>query len=125
MNRIEPPRKLKLSILSSIVEEERHRAKRLLMIFAPASLLSLISIIFSIQYVLKAFYQSGFYTYFSLLLSDPDVVLTYWKEFAMSLVDTIPFMWITVSLISIALFLICLRMFSNSIRNNFSPSFSN
>lgn len=125
MDRIEPPKRLKLSILASIVEEERRRVKRLLVIFAPASLLSLIGIIFSIQYVLKAFYQSDFYTYFSLLLSDPDVVLTYWKEFAMSLIDTIPFMWITVSLISIALFLICLRMFSNSIRNNFSPSFSN
>lgn len=125
MNKIEPPARLRTNILMRIGQEERHRAKIFLSVFAPIVLLSIVGSVLSLRYVLEGFYQSSFYSYFSLLLSDPDIVFMYWREFALSLTDTIPFTGITLSLIAIAIFLVSLKSLVNNLRGGFNLKFIN
>ena len=125
MNKINPPNTLMKNILLGIGREERRRARLFLFVSVTAVPLSVLGIVFSIQYMLQGFYQSSFHSYFSLLLSDPDIVLTYWREFALSLADSIPFAGMTISLITIAVLLVSIRIFANNLRNGLSRSFGN
>ena len=125
IDKVEPPKRLYENILMRIGQEECRRAKVFLFASAPIVLLSTVGIIFSVQYMMQGFYQSSFYSYFSLLLSDPDIVLTYWREFALSLTETIPFMGITLSLIAIVALLVSARIFAINVRKGLSPAFSN
>ena len=123
-DKIDPPAKLRTNILISIGREERRRTRVFLSVFAAAVPLSILGIVFSIQYMFQGFYQSSFYSYFTLLLSDPDIVLTYWKDFSLSIAESVPFMGITVSLVTIILLLISIRVIANNLRNGVSRSFS-
>ena len=125
MNEIDPPDTLRKSILLAIGREERRRARLFLIVSITAVPLSVLGIVFSIQYMVQGFYQSSFHNYFSLLLSDPDIVLTYWREFALSLADSIPFAGMTISLITIAALLISIRIFASNLRNGLGHSFGN
>jgi hypothetical protein len=124
-DKVEPPERLYGNVLMRIGQEERRRAKMFLFLSAQIALSSAFGIVFSVQYMLQGFYQSSFHTYFSLLLSDPDIVSTYWKEFTLSLADTIPFIGITISLITIAMLLVSVRVFVNNMRKGFSPALGN
>lgn len=123
MDKIDPPAKLRANILVRIGQEERRRARVSLSVFATVVPFSILGVVFSIQYMLEGFYQSGFYSYFSLLLSDPDVVLAYWGDFSLSIVESAPFMGITLSLITIVVLLMSIRIIANNLQNGVSRSF--
>jgi len=124
IDKIDPPTKLRANILMRIGREERRRARVFLLVFATVVPFSILGIVFSTQYMLQGFYQSSFYSYFSLLLSDPDIVLAYWKDFSLSIAESVPFMGITLSLITIVALLISIRIIANNLRNGVSRSFS-
>ena len=114
---------LRTHILARIGEEERRRAK----IFLAASMatlsLSIVGVVYSVRYMLQGLYQSSFYSYFSLLFSDPDVVLAYWREFAFSLAESLPLLGVTASLITVAVLLLSVRVLANNLRYGLmSPS---
>ena len=125
IDKIDPPVTLRNSILACINKEERHRAKILLMASATTILFSIVGIVYSVQYMAQRFYESSLYSYFSLLHSDPDIVFTYWKDFVLSLADTVPFMEITVPLVAVAILLISVKILAKNIRVGLSTSFSN
>ena len=124
IDKIEPPTKLHIAILAKIGKMERRRAMIFLLASAQIAVLSVIGIVFSIRYVVQSFYESNFYAYFSLLLSDPDIVLIYWKDFALSLADTIPFMEITITLMSVSILLISVKILAKNMQAGISHSFS-
>jgi hypothetical protein len=43
-----------------------------------------------VQYTAEQLYASGFYDYASLFMSDRGLVFTYWREFGLSLVESLP-----------------------------------
>jgi hypothetical protein len=95
---INPPEGLSASILLRI-EMERHRIARVRFIgMGAVAGLSAVAMIPTAQYTMAEFYQSGFYQYSSLLLSDGGSLLLYWKEFTLTLAESAPLLGITLSL---------------------------
>lgn len=43
-----------------------------------------------ISHIFTSFTQSGFYNYLSIIFSDSDVALVYWKEILISLAESLP-----------------------------------
>lgn len=124
MDRSEPPKGLRGKILASIEHEEIRRAR--IYVFAALTTITASSLgaVFAFKYMFQGFYQSSFYSYFSLLLSDPDVAVSYWKELSLSLVETAPFVGITLSLIALAAILTSMRVLVNNARPHLMPSFN-
>ncbi len=122
---IEPPKGLKSQILSSISREERTRAKKYLVLATLVIPVSVFFVVLSIRYMISGFFESSFHSYFSLVFSDPDIVLVYWKEFIQSLVESVSIMSIIASLFTITVFLILVRTFLHNQRNSFTLKYIN
>lgn len=122
---LEPPQRLRHSIFTRIRQEEYHRAKVHFLASFAVLPFSIFGVVFALQYMVQEFYRSGFYNYFSLIASDTDAVLVYWREFALSLVETLPLFGITVSLAAIVLLLVMIRTSAVNFRNRRTFSFSN
>ena len=116
MDRLEPPKGLRGKILASIKYEEIRRARIYVFTALAAIAASLLGAIFAIKYMLQGFYQSSFYSYFSLLFSDPDIAVSYWKELSLSLVESAPLVGITLSLVVLATLLASTRVLVNNAR---------
>ena len=78
-------------IIFSKIDAEIKRALQIkLVLFSTAALGSLASIITSSTYLWQSFKQSGFYDYLSLIFSDNTALLSYSKEFALTLLESLP-----------------------------------
>jgi len=125
MEQFQPSTQLRKNILLQIVKEEHHRAKNYVLASLGAASASVIGVVFSIKYVAQAISESSFYQYFSLLFSDPDIVVSYWREFTLSLVESLPFFAITLVLVAIVVLMTSIRIFINNSRREPSFSFGN
>lgn len=121
----ELPESLRSNIFLGIRTEEKKRAKRLLAVSVVVAIGSLVGIITSLKYALMAFYESSFYTYVSILFSDPDVVFKYWQEFGLALLGSLPVISMSLCLIAVFALLMSLRLFAQNMRFGFSPTFAN
>lgn len=125
MDRLEPPKGLRDRILTSIRYEEIRRAR----LYVIGALITISTSVFGavlvFKYAFQGFYQSSFFNYLSLLFSDPDIAVSYWKELALSLVETAPLVGITLSLIALATLLTSMRVLVNNAKPNLIPSFNN
>lgn len=125
MDKIHLPEGLRNRVLIGIRKQELARA-RIVVAFALAGVSSsIVGGIFAFKYMIQGFSQSGFYSYASLLFSDPDIVLTSWKELFLSLAESLPFAGITLSLITLAFLFASIRIFTKSIKPNLIHTFSN
>lgn len=120
---IEPPEGLYLGILARIEREKRRIAVIRLAFFGVVAVASLAAIIPSFQYVAREFAQSGFYKYLSLLFSDSGAVLASWREFALSLAESLPITEITIFLTTIFVFLVSAKLAIKSIYINSNRKF--
>lgn len=84
------PRRLYEAVLVRIAALERRAARTRALLFGALSVLSLVALVPTLQYAGEQFYASGFYDYASLLFSDTSLALTYWREFALSLLESLP-----------------------------------
>ena len=125
LDKIKPPVKLRANILMRIAQVEFRRARAYLLVSTTVGVFGIIGAVFSVKYLLQGFNQSGFYNYFSLLLSDPDIMLTYWREFSLSIVESIPVTGVIISLGAFAVFLVSVRIFANNMRVGMTPALSN
>lgn len=118
------PVHLRTHILYAILQEERRRARRYFLAAGTISALSLLGLVFSVLYIIEGVAQSGFYQYLSLLASDSDLMLTYWREFALSVAEAAPV--VGLSLLFMALFglLSSVRILTRHARYGFSAVFS-
>jgi hypothetical protein len=62
------------------------------------------------RYALGSFAQSGFSTYASLLSSDGSILFLYWKEFTLSIIESLPLMSMTIFLATIFALLLSLKL---------------
>lgn len=114
MDRYEPSQELRNRILKTITTEERHRARKYLAVSFAIAGASAAGMIASSIYAARAIYQSGFYQYLSLAFSDPDVVLTYWREFTLSVVESAPLLGITLVLTAAVALLASVRTYMHN-----------
>lgn len=121
----ELPENLRNNILLGIRGEEKKRAKPLLAVSVIIALSSLVGLFMWLKYALIAFYQSSFYAYMTLLFSDPDVVLRYWQEFGLALLESLPVLGIALCLLAVFTLLMSLRLFTQNMRFGFASSFAN
>ena len=102
-NHIELPPNLRARVLLGVRKEEIKRARVFLLASALVIPASLVGFWFVLQYLLTSFYQTSFYSYLSLIFSDPDVVLAYWQQFLLVLLEALP-----VASMIVALIVLCL-----------------
>jgi hypothetical protein len=95
---INPPEGLTGAILWRIEAERRRVARFRFISMGAVAGLSATAMVPMAQYTMAEFYQSGFYQYSSLLLSDGGSILTYWREFTITLAESAPLLGITLSL---------------------------
>ncbi len=124
MDRVDLPKKLKKNIILLIQKEEYAYARKYVLMASMLGIISFIGGAFSLRYVFQGFVQSSFYSYASLLFSDPDILLQFWREFGLSLVETIPLFEITTLLVTIAILLLSIRILANNLHTRFFPGFS-
>ena len=120
---IEPPERLYLGILARIEREKRRIAVIRLAFFGVVASASLAAIIPSFKYVAREFAQSGFYEYLFLLFSDSDAVLASWREFALSLAESLPITEITIFLVMVFVFLVSAKLAIKNIYINSNRKF--
>lgn len=106
---MEGKKTLEQAICTRIAAYEAQRARRAFIASAVFLPVSGVAFFVSLWYAAGAFAQSGFVDYVSLILSDTDTVLSYWGDFAYSVVEAIPFGAVTASLGLLVLVLVTLR----------------
>lgn len=126
MDQFQPSKDLQKNIILQIRKEEYRRAKNYLIASFATVVVSVVGVVFSIRYVLQGISEASFYRYMSLLFSDPDIVLSYWRQFMLSLVESLPFFAITLVLVATVAFMISIRAFAQSMnsRQGLSISFN-
>jgi hypothetical protein len=116
----EPTPDLAFSIFNKIVIHDKSMAKFKLWIGTFTGIASLITLIPVFQVLLDNLTHSGFYDYFSLIFSDGGLMFSYWKEFTLSLAESLPMMSIIFTLSLIFIFLMSFRyVMKQIVRNQF------
>lgn len=117
LNRNNPPKDLLDRIFFRINKEQRKRVLRARIVsFGSISIIAAVVLVFSLGELQKEIAQSGFTNFISILFSDWGIVSIYWKEFAISLLESMPIFGIAAVLGSILLFLASLKIFTRDIR---------
>jgi hypothetical protein len=87
---VEPPQGLYAAVMTRIDAARRRTAQLRAGAFAALALISGAVLVPVAQYTAAQLYASGFYDYLSLALSDHSSVTTYWREFGLSLLESLP-----------------------------------
>ena len=82
--------------------------------------LSLSGSIFSIKMLIEQFIQLGFFKYLSLIFSDGGIIATYWKEYTLSLIDSLPIASLAVFLFFLFMLVISINEISYQYKNKLS-----
>lgn len=89
---VEVPENLSEKIINRIGLVEKRFARTRLVFFGALALASVIAFIPALKYLINDFSNSGFYQYLSLIFSDSEVILASWREFSLSLAESLPFL---------------------------------
>ena len=119
---VDPPKELHHRIVTRIAIIERQTMRIRLALFGIFSIASFGAIVLALQYTLQEFTRSGFYQYFSLLLSDGGTIFVYWKEFAFLLAESLPVFGVILLLSSTVVFLFLLRYATKNIKTILLPA---
>ena len=111
LNSPEPPNDLFPKIMQRIHREERGllTLRRRIAIFSIGLIGSMAAFIPVFKMVQAGFFGSGFINFILLLFSDFEIIATYWQNFAMSLLETLPVMSLIMLLAIIFIFLESLK----------------
>jgi len=113
----EPPVGLFEKIMLRIREERRLLTiKRRLAVFSIGTVLSAAAFIPIFKSFQTELYKSGFLQFLSLAFSDFGIVASYWRNFAMSLLETIPAMNLAMFFATIFVFLGSLKFLTKDIK---------
>ncbi len=81
------------------------------------SILSLSGSIFSIKILIEQSTRLGFFRYLSLAFSDGGIIAQYWKEYLLSLTDSLPVVSIVLSFFLLFILFISIRKMSYQFKN--------
>jgi len=100
----EPNQDLEGLIWSSIIKRDKRNAQFKLWAFGLVGVASLAGLVPTFKILFTDLTRSGFYEYFSLIFSDTGSIISYWKELAFSLAESLPI----ISIISVlSLLFVC------------------
>ncbi|MFA5000699.1 MAG: hypothetical protein WC531_00520 [Candidatus Paceibacterota bacterium] len=94
--------------LARLEREQKKRARRNLLIFGAVDIFSVVGLVTAGLSLVNLLASSSFYNYLSLLWSDSGTLALYWQELLLSLVESLPFLGLTVFLAIILVMLISL-----------------
>ena len=84
------PLDLERGVWVRLSEAQKRQAKIHLVAFATLDVFALIGIVTSVIYLSNVFSQSGFGQYLSLIISDSNLLVSYWQEITLSLAESLP-----------------------------------
>ncbi len=87
---IEPGAGIYQAILTRIAYARQRSARVRAGLFSALAVLSGAALVPALRYAAGQFYASGFYDYVTLIFSDRSLVLMYWRQFSLSLVESLP-----------------------------------
>lgn len=106
------------NIWLNIIMRKRRLIRIKLWAFSSLGLVSFVGLIPAWKSLLSNMAQSGFYEYLSLAFMSGGSIFSYWKEFALSIAESLPIMSITISLSLIFVFFLSTRFAVKQIINN-------
>ena len=113
--KIEADSSLAQNIWDSIIARNKRVARFKLWAFSSVSLASLIGFIPAWHLISNDLAQSGIYEYLSLAFSNGSSFFAYWKEFVLSIAESLPTISIALSLSLIFIFFLSLRFATKQI----------
>ncbi|MFA6593785.1 MAG: hypothetical protein WCT16_00860 [Candidatus Buchananbacteria bacterium] len=113
----EPSEELLDKITLRLKREQAKRAKRRLAVFSLTLAASLTAFFPVCQFVWRDVSQSGFMDFVSLLFSDSALVLAYWQNFVLALLEVLPVISLALFLIVSAVFMESLKLLVKNIKN--------
>lgn len=116
-NEIEPPKGLFTAVWGKIEEEKVKSARQKAFFSSIVSIFSLISLFETGQYLATELYRTGFYDYASLLISDLSSISYFWREFAISLAESLPVSGFVLLFGIIAVFLVSTKFIIKNLEN--------
>ena len=114
----EPEENLSKNIWATIVLSDRHATRIKLCTFSFTGLVSLIGLFPAFKILFGDLAHSGFYEYSSLIFSDGGAIISYWREFIFSLLESLPIMSIIFSLALILILFLSLKYLTKQIIKN-------
>lgn len=119
---IEPEVELSGEIWRSIQIKQTKSLKIQSLVYGIASILSLGGFVFMSVSVVKEFITSGFFQYISVAFSGGGLFATYWKEYLLTLADSLPAASLGVMLFLLVSMLISIRKVVHQFKNQLSIS---
>ena len=107
------------NVWQKIVLREKRNTLLKLWTFVLMGVASFIGLMPALKVLSSNLTQSGFYEYFSLIFSDSGSIISYWKEFAFSLVESLPLTSIILTLSLIFFFFLSIRYIMKQINNKY------
>jgi len=101
--------RLSENIWHLILAKENRRNKIRAWVYSITSVLSFAVLIPIGKNMFSKFSLNGFGEYISLLFSDSSIIVTYWKEFSLSLINSIPFVSFALSMTFLFVLFLSLR----------------
>lgn len=108
---IQVPEGLTTRILTQIRIESNKRLHRESFVWGGIFLLSFITFCASLVHTTKIVMASNFGNYFSLIFSDSNLIISIWKQLSLSLIESLPFVEVSLVLISCMILLWSIRNF--------------
>jgi hypothetical protein len=121
--RLHAPSGVNERILLSIYIHEKRRMRVTFALCATTALASLATLFSLAESTLARATESGLPDYLALLQSDSDVVLSHWQDFALTLVDALPLLGITLMLLMLFTLLHALRIALSATQQPFKQYF--
>ena len=119
-----PETELASSIYSNLIIKEKRLAKLRFYFFSITGIFSFIGLFPMVKMLLSDFSQSGLYEYLSIAFSSGGDLVSYWRELAFSISESIPILSIVLSFSLCLIFLVSLRYaLKQIIRGQLSLSF--
>jgi len=113
----EPESRLSDEVWGLIENKKRRITKWKVFGYSGLSILSLVGSVFSIKILVEQFIRLGFFDYLSLVFSDSSVITIYWKEYTLTLADSLPFASLGVSLFFLFLLFVFINRTSCQFKN--------
>jgi len=107
--RYEEDSNLTQEVWRAIVLHDKCIARVKLWAFSAVGFFSLAGLVPTFKVLSTDLAQSGFYEYFSLIFSDSGLILSIWREFVFSLIESLPVLSIILSLTLIFIFFLSLK----------------
>jgi hypothetical protein len=115
-----PGGRLSGDVFSLIEYKSSHITKWKRFGYLSLSVLSLSGSVLSIKILIEQATRLGFFKYLSLAFSDSGVIALYWKEYVLSLADSLPIASLVVSLFLLFILFISIRRASRQFKSKLS-----